>query len=192
MFCSQGKLPFCLFICKGITPIGASRCSTLTGYLFCLTLSLIVSWIVLSEGPWTRVITSWGISRTDRPGLKQAQDQNQNKSQSINYRKRESSRRQIHMRGDGSEVLLLLLDLTVVDILLFFMRIESVVVFDCNLLITQTLRLGKKKVIDLQRSARNVADNRLLEENLPWKVLFNLNLAFRCVWSKKYTDFEGR
>ena len=47
--------------------------------------------------------------------------------------------------GDESELrLLLLLDLTVVDIFLILVRIESVVVVGCNLLRTQTLRFRKK------------------------------------------------
>ena len=43
--------------------------------------------------------------------------------------------------GDESELkLLLLLDLTIVDILFILVRIESVVVIGSNLLMTQTLR----------------------------------------------------
>ena len=59
--------------------------------------------------------------------------------------------------GDESELrLLLLLDLTVVDIFFILVRIESVVVVGCNSLMTQTLRFRRK--VEPKRLARVSAE----------------------------------
>ena len=73
--------------------------------------------------------------------------------------------------GDENEVLLLLLDLTVVDIFSSLVRTaESVVVAGCNLLIPQTLTFGKKKVFRIKKTCKGqrgiISDKRLFEEDL--------------------------
>ena len=88
------------------------------------------------------------------------------------------SRRQIHMRRWWKwSRLLLLLDLTVVDIFFILVRIEAVVVVSCNLFITQKIWKKKSYLKDMQGSARNVCE-RLFWRGFTVKATVNFNPAF--------------